>query len=308
MFERLRRAWRALWSNPTGLSLQAPEPTSEVPNFIVGSREEWQDFERRNKTYVARFSSLREAVNLAFGRREGMDNTDTVILTLSLLCGEDFREIELLCGNGYGFGATKLLRGMYERVVTARHLARHPEETEKFLSWGTVDTGKRARAILEAFADELPADDIAKLKRYVEEGRNERQIMVIECDKCGKERPHHSWTRADVVTMAKADKDANSGLWIVPCYLEPTRHLHANASGIDARVTVGEEGGISFVGGPSREEADTALMFAHLLMLNLCELLLSRFDIPGLREALDAAGRDYVEIWTRQDAPKPANP
>ena len=38
----------------------------------------------------------------------------------------------MLSGNGYGFGAYKIVRGMYERVVTAMYIAKDPGEARKF--------------------------------------------------------------------------------------------------------------------------------------------------------------------------------
>ena len=43
---------------------------------------------------------------------------DRVLFWLGNVCREDFSEILLLAANGYGIGALKLFRGLYERVVT----------------------------------------------------------------------------------------------------------------------------------------------------------------------------------------------
>lgn len=51
---------------------------------------------------------------------------------------EDFNEVLLLCGNGYGIGAEKLIRGMYERAVTLVYLHQHPEYADDFLDYHKV--------------------------------------------------------------------------------------------------------------------------------------------------------------------------
>lgn len=58
-----------------------------------------------------------------------------MIFYLGRLCAEEFNEILLLAGNGYGIGAFKLLRGMYERSVTAYRLHLHPELIDDFLEY-----------------------------------------------------------------------------------------------------------------------------------------------------------------------------
>lgn len=49
------------------------------------------------------------------------------ILALGLACLKEFEEIVLLCRNGYGSGATKLLRTFFERVTTVGYLGKHPD-------------------------------------------------------------------------------------------------------------------------------------------------------------------------------------
>ncbi len=42
-------------------------------------------------------------------------------------------EVVVLCGNGCGVGAMKIVRGMYESRWTAEYLRRHPAEVEGYL-------------------------------------------------------------------------------------------------------------------------------------------------------------------------------
>ncbi len=277
----------------------ALDPTPETPVFRAGLPGEWEDFERRNRAFLTHFPALKAAINAAltqgFTHRE---DADVVIFFLGRLCAEDFLEIILMCANGYGFGATKLLRGMYERVVTARYLRLHPTEAEAFLSYGAVSYGKNAREILDVFGKELPPETVKKLKESIEEGKKERpRFMVPVCKKCGTERLNHTWTMLDLVSMARA-VDGQTGLWIYPCYLEPLRHAHATAGALDARVK--QQGGdLTFHPGPSRKEADTALMFAHMLMLNICDLVLAHFKPAMLEETLNKANAEYQRVWDK---------
>ena len=48
--------------------------------------------------------------------------TDLIFYTLGRMAVDDFSELVVLAGNGWGIGALKTLRGMYERIVTAASL------------------------------------------------------------------------------------------------------------------------------------------------------------------------------------------
>ena len=65
-----------------------------------------------------------------------------VILGLARLAIEDLSEVLLLARNSYGFGALKLLRALYEHVVTAVYLMKHPDEAQDFSDRADVDTHK----------------------------------------------------------------------------------------------------------------------------------------------------------------------
>jgi hypothetical protein len=59
--------------------------------------------------------------------RQTLQPADRVVFLMGSLCWEDFQEILLLSGNGYGIGASKVLRSLYEHAVAAQHVAKHPE-------------------------------------------------------------------------------------------------------------------------------------------------------------------------------------
>jgi hypothetical protein len=119
--------------------------------------------------------------------------------------------------------------------------------------------------------------------------------MVTDCGKCGTKRLNHTWSKLDLVSMAKA-VDGGTGTWIFPCYLEPLRHAHATAGALDARVHE-RDGVLTFDAGPSRKQADTALMFAHVLTLNVLSLIQEHSNPGGLAPAFEEACQDYKEIW-----------
>ncbi len=94
-----------------------PETTSQ--KFSCGFPEEWQDFEKRHRLFLERFPNLVAALNTAFIRRATLsEHIDKFIFLYGRLCCEDFFEVGLCCGNGYGAAAMKLVRSLYERAIT----------------------------------------------------------------------------------------------------------------------------------------------------------------------------------------------
>src|ERR1700683_336136 len=107
-----------------------------VRQQTFGYPDQWEAFEKRNAKFIEHFPTLKRALDTAF-IREFTTRTpaDRAIHFLGRLCIEDFMELLCLAGNGYGIGAMKLLRGLYERVVTAAYLAKNPDEAELFLDF-----------------------------------------------------------------------------------------------------------------------------------------------------------------------------
>jgi hypothetical protein len=92
-----------------------------------GFRQEWGHFANSHQLFLKCFPNLQAALRTAFIRKGTLVQlVDRIIYFTGRLCAEDFMEVLLLCGNGYGIGAMKILRGMYERAVTARYLHANP--------------------------------------------------------------------------------------------------------------------------------------------------------------------------------------
>src|ERR1700722_1401564 len=100
---------------------------SDISGF--GSRDEAKEFIERHRLFFDRFPNLKEALRVAFVREFATEaNADKVVFYSGRLAVEDFNEMLVLSGNGYGAGALKLLRGMFERLVTAHYVHTHPTE------------------------------------------------------------------------------------------------------------------------------------------------------------------------------------
>lgn len=261
----------------------------------IGNSEEQRHFIERHQSFFDRFPNLQKALDAIFVRQfSSTDPTDRVAFTLGRLCVEDFMEILVLAGNGYGIGALKILRGMYERAVTAWHLHSHPEETENYLDFFWVSQHKLARAVADTFGEGvLPKDKLEEMERMYEEVRD--KFIVTACEGCGTKQLNYTWTKLDFVTMAR--RVGSIGQFIVPAYYLPTQQAHSTVRAILSRLEEGEDNGIVFRGHAQRKEADDALRLGHLFVLNVLDLQKEHFKLETLQEQIHDCIADYNDIW-----------
>jgi hypothetical protein len=275
-------------------------PGTQTVQF--GLPDEWEHFATSHHLFLERFPKLKEAMNIALIRQgTTSEPVDRVVFFSGRLCAEDFMEILLLCGNGYGIGALKIVRGMYERCVTARYLHLHPEETEAYFDFHWLSQYKLARAIKQTFGEEaLPGEKWDELK--ANRDRVRPGFIVRVCDQCGATGENFTWSRLDFVSMARAAGDV--GQLIVPGYYLPTRQAHSTVAALLSRIKLTETGAMDFDERPQRDDADTALITAHNLILNILDLQKEHFKLGSLEEPLQKCFRDFLDIWNRNPDPK----
>jgi len=232
----------------------------------IGDPAEWEDLARRNAKFVGRMPSLVSATKIAFERSAPTDQPlDKLIFCSGRLRTEDFFEILLLCANGYGFGGIKLLRGMYEKLVTAAYLRTHPEETDTFLNFFGVAGYRLLKVLVDNFGSEGEwAEEWKAAQTQFEKLKGDYQVP--HCEHCPKTRANYTWSKMDPVAMAnKSGIDALARL-AFDSYAIPTQYGHSTVMAILPRRSVTEDGTV-FEGGAQREWADRALFRAHYMLL-----------------------------------------
>lgn len=223
------------------------------------------------------------------------DPIDKFVFEYGRLCCEDFNEVLLMSANGYGVGATKLLRTLYEHAVTLDYLNEHPDELDDFWDYAFVAQHKYHRAICDAFGEQafessrVREEDVERAFESVKE-----RFMVTNCKKCQSKKLNHTWNKLDFVSMAK--QSGGLGALIIPGYYFPLTHAHSTAASLTSRLTL-HDGIVSFVPTAQREEAEVAVRTAHSVILRVLEIQDTRFAVPGLREKLQTCFQDYLDIW-----------
>jgi hypothetical protein len=197
---------------------------------MYGYPEEWADFQKRNPEFLRHFGNLEKAIDAAFQRvHENTELWQRTIYFLGRIGVEEFMEVLLMCGNGYGIGAQKLLRGMYERAVTANYLFKHPEQVEYFQAYERVADYKLLESLRSCgAASVVPKERAAAIEQDYEAVKG--KFEVTACKKCKTTRINHNWNKKDLVSMARE----SDGLWaLLPyAYQGPTRQFHSTMDSI----------------------------------------------------------------------------
>lgn len=265
--------------------------------LICGNPDEWKDFHKRHSLFFERFSNLRDAIATAFLRRgSSAEAIDRFIFLYGRLCCEDFQEVLLCCGNGYGFAALKLVRSLYERAVTIRYLHEHPDELTAFLDFHNVQAYKLLIPVEETFGKVVSQEVSDEVKAKYREVKED--FMVTVCDKCKTKRVNHTWNKLDFVSLAK--KSGTIGKLLVPGYFLPLRHAHATLGSLMSRLEYTPEDGMSFIPTAQRDDADQALMVAHNIIIEVLRVQQERFSVPGLEDKTQVCARDFLEIYKKE--------
>jgi len=188
---------------------------------------------------------------------------------------EDFNEILLLCGNGYGIGALKLLRGMYERVVMMTYLLSQPERAQDFVDRHLIEKSKFLNHLRE------DGDDPAKYFGNAE---------LAEIDEAAGRIKDRLPKQLDLRSMART---VGLDAYYTIFYYWPTLQTHPTAMGMAARIQLGNDG-VLFKDGPQRQDADRALMGAHCCLLLALKVHVHYF---GLDVDLAPRLEDYNKYW-----------
>lgn len=277
------------------------------PRF--GIEEEWIAFHERHPIFQKGFSNLVRALQVAFIRTfTSRSPAERVVFHLSNLCKEDFMEILLLAGNGYGIGAEKLLRGLYERAVTARYIAMNPDKADDFVDFGRINMFKLIEPIRRAHGEGLlPANMVTELTSFHKEFKRRGRTPKGVADRLkrlfrrlfrrsDRGRSTARWTD-DLSFEGMALKVGSLGRILLYGWHLPTLQVHASLQNITSRTREMPEGGMDFDGGPQRHLADRALNFATLILLDILDLQKSYFGLTALEPLLQQCNADYLEVW-----------
>ena len=203
--------------------------------FEFGDTSEANAFFDRHPDFVTAFECLTGVANRAFGRESIPRNrADDICFSLAHTCREDYLEIVFLAANGYGTGASKLTRGLYERAVALTYIANHPEKAERFVRFAAIQEHKAMKSALEVVTEDEfnggfgRTSSVAQIREAFNAVKDEFQMT--DCKKCKTKRLAFSWD-LDMTSMVK-DVGKPLSDYFMGSYTIPTFHIHATLASI----------------------------------------------------------------------------
>jgi hypothetical protein len=175
-------------------------------NYEFGDTSESRAFWKRNAEFEPLFDRLITLTNKCFGREYQPANyAEGVVFDLGQACRDDFGEVVFLAVHGHGNGATKILRGMFERAVTTAYLIKHPAKAERFVRYAAIQEHRAMAAALKVLSkkefDEAmgAGNTVAEIRKRYQEVKPEFETTV--CSACGTTRTAGSWDPLDIASM-----------------------------------------------------------------------------------------------------------
>jgi len=296
--------------------------------IAMGSYAEQKRFIQRNAGFLREYPKLNELAKKIFLRSlkkpdpreverlrrvpdddpaviafEDRMTAERIIFYLGRMAVDDFGEILTLAGNGRGFGAYKIVRGMYERTVTAFYMEKSPAEARIFAESSAITKLNYLKRTFEASPESrgrFSGEFMATIERDAAAAQSKRKQSI--CSKCRQPVTQEAWTRVSLDLMAKTAEPA-LGVFYPQFYLEGTAQSHANMFGIERRLVRMKGGGFSYKE-TSEEEARFAVHLGHHLMVRLLAMQNQYFAL-GLDEAVKKRIEAFGVVWGSGPASPP---
>lgn len=268
---------------------------------IIPSFPDGKDFKEFRKRYPAVLRALDEMAVGFTGlmtplKEQELSDVDTILFLLFSASWREFEEILVLALNGYGSGAMKLLRALYERAVTTEYLMKFPEKVRQFSDFSHVHWHKLlSDADQTGVGAKLPKQRRDEIESNFAKVKD--QFTEIACKPCNKTRLQGSWTKKPVPTQAREIHE-QLGHICFESYLMPTFFLHTTLWGITKQMKEHPEGTRELHNESVESHyATRAIIFAATLMTHLADAT-SRFFSLGETER--KAIEDAVGIITKE--------
>ncbi len=202
-----------------------------------------------------------------------------------------------MAGNGLGTGALKVLRGMYERTVTAAFISQFPDEVKRFWKYWPIPHRKvlnhakdlHGLAFLESV---LGADHMKEVEQEYQNVKDDFQETL--CKQCNLTRTMFSWSQYGLPAMAK-----KAGYGLEHCYYFgfaiPTQQAHSTVQALTARLKQQPDGRF-FDNSVQKTYAGLAIMTAHVIILKMLRVENSHFSL-GLDSEISKLEAECKAVW-----------
>ena len=267
--------------------------------MTIGNLKEQESFKEKYPVFLKYHNALETTADRFFERDiKSASKVDRIVFGLGLSCAEDFQQAFILCSNGFGIGSLQIVRGMYERQVTAAYLSKYPSEVQDFIDYHYVHRRKGMIHLREMYGTEraktiIPPKEQEEIEASFQLVRN-RFTQTI-CETCKTTRPMQSWSKHHTGVLAKkGDQDLAQNYYVN--YYQPTLLSHSTVSSLVSRLVQDEDGTFAFAVDGQRNRVTEGLFNAHSLLLNVFDLQNKHFKL-GLDDEISKRFDEYQECW-----------
>ena len=226
------------------------------------------------------------------------------VFGLGRLAVEDFLEIVFLAEHGFGTAALKLLRGLYERAITAEYISNNRDEAQRFFDFYLIQSHKLRSRNAQVYKDSDLAAPSEGLSEY---NRVKSQFAIEECPTCGQPR-QHGFSKKSLEGIAhevgevwkkrdnRPTKDPNqfARAYLIGAAI-PNIHIHASIHSFLSRCTWDGQGHIYFEENQGLETR-LALSHAHAMMTLVLDTQNRYFGL-GLDSEIEQICREFDAAW-----------
>ena len=267
--------------------------------MTFGVQKENERFKKAFPVFL-KYHDVLEATADKFFEREikGASKADRVIFGLGIICAEDFQQAFILCSNGFGIGGLQIVRGMYERLVTAAYLSKFPDEVEDFIDYHYVHRRKGLTHLKNMFG----SDGLARIIPVEQQAEIEASFQAVKekftetlCKTCNKTRTMFSWSKHHIGVLAEKGEHGLAANYYTN-YYRPTLMSHSTVSSLVSRLVEDDDGTLAFAVDGQRDAVTEALVAAHTLLISVFALQDKHFKL-GLDDEIHQRFKEYEECW-----------
>lgn len=195
----------------------------------VPDRHHWRAFTKSHPAFLSSFHNAYEHLRLLVLNTEiEVDDFAHLVATQILVTMlDDLDCVMTLCCADKTTGAHKLLRSVFERLITAKYVAANPTEAQRYMEFQALDWRKFKIRYEKENGEGLSIGDTSNLDKAYETAKD--HFPPDKCSECARRFPR-SWTKLDTGTMAGLVGMGGNYLF---CFLIPTFLLHSTYWGVN---------------------------------------------------------------------------
>lgn len=265
-------------------------PYTTQPGAVFGFEDYWPNIYARFEKQFRAIRDLIDIANMMIGEAENCAKgpVQGVVCALTRATMAGVSEALLLCGNGCGAGAMKIVRGIYESRWTAEYLRRHPDEVQDYLEFGKVIVWRRLK-----WLSEYRPSGTFPIPKQVEDDYD--RVKARFKDRNGRLR--NRWSQKDIGAIARDIDKENE--YELPYAMACSIH-HTNFEGLKTLFSFSGERATPNPP-PSVLWVDDALCTAHTNLLFALDTINECCELDFQPQILEAEQR-HANAWSGRGA------